>query len=136
MTWFDILKRLGAEPMMERKPDRELQAPNSKVIDFELAGEMDVTDSCCEAARNHVIELMGNIQRRYEEEGREEKAKGIEIAIPSLEEGDCAELLKVVKRMHDISHEIKPPKGHHISPEYLEWRKIYEEWKECDKDVV
>ena len=137
MNWFTILK-IDPEFMMDQKelvrePVRETS--DSKVIDLERVTDIDVAGNCCEAARNEVMTLLSQIQRRYENEGRSDREKDAEKNMKIVEGVDCKQLLQIVYT-HWKKSFTKPPEGMKLNPEYLEWRRIYEEWKECDKDVV
>ena len=122
--WFDILKR--------QELVSELQAPDSKLVDYQIAGEMDIVGNCCEQARNQVMEAISVSQRRYEEEGRPDRVKDAEGNMRMVENMDCEKLKQQVYRFWSKSYSAKPPKGMKINPELLMWRKIYEEWEECE----
>ena len=49
-----------------------------------------------------------------------------------VENMDCEKLKQQVYRFWSKSYSAKPPEGMKINPELLMWRKIYEEWEECE----
>ena len=69
--WFDILKYIPLQPMDphiraarkridEQDWGKQLEAPDSKLVDMERAAEMDVAGNCCEQARNQVLEVLAD----------------------------------------------------------------------------
>ena len=152
MTWEDILK-IDPERMMERKPVRELEAPDSKVMDYEIAADIDVEGNCCEAARNAAVTAANSFldhplkDKIFMNVGKDRTPDEVERFLLDIEEADCKTLRRWLREVGKVDKypnglpEIKPPTaaakyGFMHNPLVVEFRKIWEEWEECESDVV
>ena len=155
MSWKDILKidpeRMMREP--DRKPVRELEAPDSKVMDYEIAADIDVEGNCCEAARNAAVTVANSFldhpmkDKIFMNVDKERTPDEIERFLLNIENTNCRTLRRWLREVGKIDKypdglpELKPharaPKYRYMhNPIVVEFRKIWEEWEECESDVV
>ena len=127
MSWQTRLKK----PEF-KKPEKI--SPDSKVVDMERAAEMDVSTNCCEMARTSAVAAIHSLVGHKHE--KKMFPLGIEQASKDIEEMSCEELKRQVELLGKVakypSGIPNPPKGHKTNPLVIEFRKIYEEWKECE----
>tara|TARA_R110000824_G_scaffold365612_1_gene554131 strand:+ start:77 stop:478 length:402 start_codon:yes stop_codon:yes gene_type:complete len=133
MSWENTLQK----PEF-KKPERSEVAPDSKVVDLERVAEIDVAGNCCEVARTSAVIAINSLAgHKYE---KQLFPSGIEANSKIVEEASCKELKSILANIGKINKYPSgiptPPKGSSTNPLVVECRKIYEEWKECDKDLI
>ena len=158
MSWKDILKYIPLQPMdpqirAARRHIDQLQAPDSKVIDEQTASEMDVAGNCCEAARNAAVTAANSFldhplkDKIFMNVGKNRTPDEVERFLLDIEEANCKTLRRWLREVGKIDKypnglpELEPTPARAKyefmhNPLVVEFRKIYEEWSECDKDVV
>jgi hypothetical protein len=134
MVWEERLKK----PEFKKPERSEPIAPDSKVVDLERVAEMGVAGNCCEVARTSAVVAVNSFAGHKLE--KKMFPLGIETASREIEEMSCERLKRTLIHYGKINKYPNalpiPSKGRINSPLVVELRKIYEEWKKCDKDLV
>ena len=130
MAWENTLRK----PEFKKPERTELVAPDSKVVDLERVSEIDVAGNCCEVARTSAVIAVNSLAgHKYE---KTFFPLGIEVGSKTVEEMPCKGLKRLLADVGKINKYPSglptPAKGRALNPLVVEFRKIYEEWKECD----
>lgn len=99
---------------------------------------MPEDEDCCEVARTSLI-LAINSSIGHKRE-KKDFPKGADITSKRIQKASCEKIKEFLAHHGKITKYPSgipaAPKGKRIHPFVVKCRKIYEEWKECDKDLV
>ena len=134
MSWERLIKFIkpthpAVEVARKRMWQQQLERPKEAQV------EMDKTiqsEGCCETARGQMLDIFNMMKTRYEQEGRPDAVKGVEENFRIIETLTCKNLKGELAKLAKIGRELIATAGKEINPEVLEFRRIYEEWEECE----
>jgi len=135
MSWKRVIKFIkpthpAVEVARKRMWQQQLERPTDEDVAQVQVDKTIQSEGCCETARTQMLDIFNMMKTRYEQEGRTEAVKGIEENFRIIETLTCKNLKRELAKLSKLGR--IAPAGMKINPEVLEFRRIYEEWEECE----